>query len=153
MAYAARDKKISKNEYAVHIVIFLIMFVIGHVAQFTMRWSENLSIQHAVQTIILLNFFLPLIIAYIINKKGDGLYFWYRFVSISIPIIIILLLLEVFVFFLYSTIFYFFSPSTTELPTNSWDYIYLYIVSLIVQSMFIYKSMRIASGCHKGKGY
>ncbi len=144
MARAVREHTVSYEECLAYVLIFCIsnIFIIlrPHVAL-----PENLNaLSPIVRALAILNVLLPLIIGYIANRGKNRDYFWYRFISIHTPVRIVMI---VFVFTVYNLSSPFIDPA--NLSHLLWRDIIFSALHLIIFSIIIYGSMRVASSTPK----
>ena len=141
MARALCEKKVTKIEFRVYAVVFILFLVSSFFTSPDDYASPFVFYAYIVSMII---FTLALLsIAYVVNKKGDNKDFWYRFISLDMTITIIFIA-AIFGIALFAPIFI--DPAqpivfgwTFLIFTNSFSIVYLYLM---------YKYMRcVSSGC------
>lgn len=149
MAIAVRDNKVNQREFAAYIFIFLVSLIGSIILSIPIRIENNL-IGYVLHILGFFTFFVPLIIAYFINKKADNAHFWYRYISINIPISIILAIVTLVLFFVYTGFLHYSGlPQKSEFNLFTWHDVILYSIDTIVLNIMTYKYMRIASGGEK----
>ncbi len=158
MAVAVRDNQISDKEFHAYRTIFIVLFVIPVLFNFFLFFifgktlftyhlqTMNTPINYSIQIVRLSQLCLPLLIAYLINKKWGGTHFWYRFISVHISVSTILFFTSI-IGIVSSHIFF---PSLLPpLSHISWRYIIYLAIQMVIFSIIISIFMRIASGATK----
>jgi len=93
MARDLKEEKIGKGEFyaylfvAIAAAVYVVAFVLGLIdgLVYSPAWLE-----YADKGLCVLFTIATVVVAYHVNKKGDGKRFWYRFVAISFPIAIVI---------------------------------------------------------------